>query len=178
MRTVKPRENRQKVMIKARMRTHAAWHDVCILNLSIHGLGIQSASPPARGAYVEIRRGKQVVIARVAWAKGHRAGLRSQDPIFIQALLSDAANADTAPVPAGNGFVERRQVPRSSAKAHDDSRIKGRLLEFACFGVIALALGVGVVSTLSDMLGSPMAAVRTALDPEAAPPSVESAGRL
>lgn len=150
------------------MRTNAAWHDVCILNLSAHGLGIQSADPPGRGAYVEIRRGKQVVIARVAWAKGHRAGLRSQDPIFVQALISDTANSDAAPAPAGQGFVERRQTPRSSAKAHDDSRIRARLLEFACFGVIAVALAVGVVSTLSEMLGKPMAAIGSALDPETA----------
>lgn len=67
---VKPREERQKVMIKARMRTGVSWHDVCILNLSAHGVGLQAAEPPARGTYVEIRRGPHVIVARVAWSKG------------------------------------------------------------------------------------------------------------
>ena len=58
---MKPREERQKVMVKARMRSGTSWHDVCILNLSVHGLGIQAAEPPERGTYVEICRGSQAM---------------------------------------------------------------------------------------------------------------------
>ena len=76
-------------MIKARMRSGVSWHDVCILNLSVHGVGIRAAEPPARGTYVEIRRGSQMIVARVAWTKGHRAGLRSQDAIFINVIVND-----------------------------------------------------------------------------------------
>ena len=36
---VKPREERQKVMVKARMRSGASWNDVCNLNVSLHGAG-------------------------------------------------------------------------------------------------------------------------------------------
>lgn len=43
-------------MIKARIRVGASWHDVCILNLSRRGVGIQSADPAGSGTYVEIRR--------------------------------------------------------------------------------------------------------------------------
>ena len=176
--TVKAREDRQKVMIRARMRSSAAWHDVCILNLSVHGLGIQSAFPPTRGAYVEIRRGMQVVVARVAWAKGHRAGLRSQDPIFIKGLLSETGEASPPPANPAGGFVERRRIPRPSSQAHESSRIRGRMIEFACVGIVAAALGMAVVGMLSDMLGRPMSAVRTALGPDPAPPSLESAEKL
>jgi hypothetical protein len=154
-------------MIRARMRSNAAWHDVCILNLSTHGLGIQSADPPERGAYVEICRGRQTVIARVAWSKGHRAGLRSQDPIFIRALIND--QAPPAP-PAPNGaFVERRVTPRPSSTAHDNSRIRARVIEFASFSAIAAALAFIAVSALSSALSQPMAAVRQALDTPATP---------
>ena len=155
-------------MIKARMRSSAAWHDVCILNLSVHGLGIQSALPPTRGAYVEIRRGMQVVIARVAWTKGHRAGLRSQDPIFIKGLLSETGDAGPAPGQTPDTFVERRRSPRPVAKAHEANRLKGRAIEFASFGAIAAALAFIAVSALNDALSQPMAAVRQALD---TPPS-------
>ena len=75
------------------MRSGVSWHDVCVLNVSVHGVGIQAAEPPARGTYVEIRRGPHVIVARVAWAKGHRAGLRSQDPISIRAIVNDLGSA-------------------------------------------------------------------------------------
>ena len=160
------------------MRSSAAWHDVCILNLSQHGLGIQSAFPPTRGAYVEIRRGMQVVIARVAWAKGHRAGLRSQDPIFIPGLLGEAREPDLPSGQAPRSFVERRRMPRTPAQNHESSRFRGRLIEFACVGIVAAALGMALVGTISDMLGRPMEAVRTALGPDSASSSVEEAEKL
>jgi len=174
---VKARENRQKVMIKARMRSHAAWHDVCILNLSVHGLGIQSASPPARGAVVEIRRGRQIVIARVAWAKGHRAGLRSQDPIFIRALVSNEDVEAPLPPPAAGRPVERRHTSRPTSKAHDDSRVRGRIIEFASFAIIVAALGIAAASTVGEALEQPLSAVRVALDPGPEQGPSESSGK-
>ena len=49
---VEHREERQKVMVRARMRSGVSWHDVCVLNLSPHGIGIQAPEPPERGSYV------------------------------------------------------------------------------------------------------------------------------
>ena len=68
--SVKPREERQKVMIKARMRSGASWHDVCVLNVSLHGVGIQTAEAPARGTYVEIRRGPHVIVGASPGRRG------------------------------------------------------------------------------------------------------------
>ena len=90
---MKPRENRQKVMIKARMLSGASWHDICILNCSLHGLGIQAPQSPARGSYVEIRRGRQTIVARVAWSKGHRAGVKFDTPLKTTHPLLEASNA-------------------------------------------------------------------------------------
>lgn len=158
---MKPRENRQKVMIKARMLSGASWHDVCILNCSLHGLGIQTANAPQRGTYVEIRRGRQTIIARVAWSKGHRAGLRSQDPIFIAALV---AGNDAAPAASGGAFVERRIEPRPPAGPLSASRLTGRAMEFACFAVIAAAVGLAGLSAVSQALARPMEEVHAALE--------------
>ena len=157
---MKPRESRQKVMIKARMLDGAAWQDVCILNCSLHGLGIQSARAPQRGSYVEIRRGRQTIVARVAWSKGHRAGLRSQDPIFIAALVS---GNDAAPSAANAAFIERRVQARSPSRSHSDSRLAGRAMEFACFAIIAAALGLAGFSAVSEALARPMEEVHQAL---------------
>jgi hypothetical protein len=157
---MKPREERQKVMIKARMLSGAAWHDICILNCSLHGLGIQSAEAPQRGTYVEIRRGRQTIIAHVAWSKGHRAGLRSQDPIFIAALV---AGNDSAPAASNRDFTERRHQPRPSVQALSDSRLAGRAMEFACFAIIAVAVGMAGLTAVSQALARPMQEVQAAL---------------
>jgi hypothetical protein len=159
---LKPRENREKVMVRARMRVDASWHDVCILNVSLHGLGIQTAQPPKRGSYVEIRRGSHLIVARTAWSKGHRAGLRSQDAIFIQPLLREQA----APSPSTaclQPTVERRRSPRCPAQAHESSRQLGRATEFACFGLIACAVGFSAFGTVEAALAKPLEQISLAL---------------
>ena len=139
-----------------------AWHDICILNCSLHGLGIQSAKAPERGVYVEIRRGRQTIVARVAWSKGHRAGLKAQDPIFAAALISGNDAAPAAPEGAA-GVRERRVQPRSSAQAHATSRSAGRAMEFACFAIVAAAIALAGASAVGDALARPMHAVESAL---------------
>ena len=157
---MKAREERQKVMVKARMRDGAAWHDICIVNISAHGLGIQSAEPPERGTYVEICRGTQSVVARVAWAKGHRAGLRSQDVIFIRAFIND--NVAPRPRVTQGQPIERRRAPRTRQK-HDRSRLAGRFMEFACIALFAGALAVTAFGAVEQALAAPLSRISSAL---------------
>ena len=157
---MKTREARQKVMIRARMRSGVSWHDVCILNLSRRGLGIQAAEPPQRGTYVEICRGSQVIVARVMWAKGHRAGLHSQDAIAVQALVREDPANDRGAAPN----VERRRAPRSMQQRHERSRLIARTMEFACVGLAGLAFGLVALGSIEQALARPIAQVRAALD--------------
>ena len=159
---MKPREDRQKVMVRARMRDGASWHDVCILNVSLHGLGIQSAEAPSRGTYVEICRGTQSIVARVAWSKGHRAGLRSQDAIFIRALLNDNATAPAPRVAEGRP-VERRRAPRSTGPAHERNRLIGRATEFACLLLFIGALALTAFGAVEQALAAPLSKISSAL---------------
>jgi hypothetical protein len=157
---MKAREERQKVMMRARMRTGASWHDVCILNVSRRGVGIQAADPPPRGTYVEICRGNQTIVARVMWAKGHRAGLHSQDAIAIRALTSDAANDLEPP---GYPAVERRRVARPPQQRHSESRLLGRAMEFACVALFAGALAVTLFGTVKEALARPLSKAEASL---------------
>ena len=159
---MKPRENRVKVIVRARMRVDASWQDVCILNVSLHGLGIQAARPPGRGSYVEIRRGGHLIVARIAWSKGHRAGLRSQDPIFIRPLLREQATPSPSTT-APQSTVERRRSPRSPSQTHESSRQSGRAMEFACFALIACALGLSAFGTVEAALAKPLEQISLAL---------------
>ena len=161
---MKPREERQKVMIKARMRSGVSWHDVCILNLSVHGVGIQAAEPPARGTYVEIRRGSQMIVARVAWAKGHRAGLRSQDAIFINAIVNDMGTAVSAPREIRGTPIERRRAPRTASQGYERSRIAGRAMEFACLSLVAAALALTAFGSLEQALAQPLSRISSAME--------------
>ena len=161
---MKPREDRQKVMVKARMRSGASWNDVCILNVSLHGLGVQSAATLERGTYVEICRGTQSIIARVAWSKGHRAGLRSQDAIFIKALINESlALAPRLPVRSGRP-VDRRRAPRTPAQRHEASRFLGRAMESACLAVAAGAIGMTAFGSVGQALASPLSQISAALN--------------
>ena len=133
-----------------------------IMDSSSQGLRIRMdrklALPPAI-QLVDLSQGV-AIDADVAWSKGHRAGLMSQDTIFVSALVS---GNDTAPVPANSDFTERRHQPRSIAKSASDSRMQGRAMEFACFAIIAAAVGLAGVSAVSQALARPLEEVQSAL---------------
>ena len=152
------------------MRSGVSWHDVCILNLSRRGLGIQAAEPPQRGAYVEIRRGKHFILARVMWTRGHRAGLHSQSLIFVRSLVRDEPTNDGGHSATAYPEVDRRREPRAMLERHERSRLTGRAMEFACIGLAASALGLTIVATIEQALARPIAQVRAALDGQAARP--------
>ena len=126
-------------------------------------MGIQAADPPAHGTYVEIRRGSQVIVARVAWSKGHRAGLRSQDAIFISAVVNDIGSATSAPRMIGGTAIERRSAPRTAAQRHEGSRVAARAMEFACFGLVAAAVALTAFGSVEQALAQPLSQISAAL---------------
>ena len=162
---MKPRDERQKVMIRARMRVGASWHDLCILNVSRRGLGIQAAIPLPRGTYVEICRGLVTVVARVMWSRGHRAGLQAQDAIAIQALIREpsAAAAAQPALPSGASADDRRRKPRTVQQAHERSRLVARAMEMACMVFVAAAMAFAAFGAVEDALASPLEQIRVAL---------------
>src|SRR5690349_3937884 len=94
-RSLRPREERRRVMLPARLRSASGWSDACILNISSGGLLIFSKGAAEPGSQVEIRRGGRLVIGRVAWRQNQRIGLESDGPIpvgeIIDPELADAA---------------------------------------------------------------------------------------
>ena len=80
-------------MLPARMRSSGGWSDACILNVSSRGLLVYSNTAVDPGSTVEIRRGGQLVIARVVWRQNQRIGLCSPDPVPIEDIISDKTAA-------------------------------------------------------------------------------------
>lgn len=150
------------MLIRARMRSGSCWSDVCILNLSERGLGLQAADPPARGSYVEVRRGPHVIVARVAWTKSHRFGLSCQDALQVDQLVNDdPAHAATVI----EGRVERRIGARAPEVCHERSRFRARAMEFACIASIAGAAAMMAFGAVESVLARPLSDVTAALDP-------------
>lgn len=127
---MKQREQRLKVILPARMKDHRGWHDVRILNISARGLMARSPAAPARGAYLELRRGSHVIVARVVWSDGQQFGAESQARLVPSQIIEQSPAAGAAAVPADGGqHVERRSLPRPPERIHDHSRWRARALE-------------------------------------------------
>ncbi|HEY8434864.1 MAG TPA: PilZ domain-containing protein [Sphingomicrobium sp.] len=155
-RTQRPRELRRRVLVPARLRHGASWSDACILNISSRGLMIHSGRPLTRGTEVEIRRGDHIIIARVVWRDGGRAGLKSDDRVPVEQIVT-LGQSPSLQLTAGSG--ERRKRPRLEEK----SRVTGRSIEFAGVVVIALALASAGQSMMKSALARPLFVISGAL---------------
>ena len=144
-------------MLPARMRSASGWSDACILNISSRGLLIYSAGRATPGSFVEIRRGTQLVVARVVWRENQRLGLSSQDLVRVEDIISNEAAAVAVQTSGFN--VERRKVPRTS----EQSRLMSRAMEFAFTIALVVALAGSAAFYAYESLTTPLAAVRTAL---------------
>ena len=152
----KPRELRRRVVVPARLRHGASWSDTCILNLSSRGLMIHTSQQVAPGTAVEIRRGEHVIIARVVWRSGGRAGLQAEERLPVEEIMT-VGQAPALQLTADSG--DRRRHPRPE----DRSRAQGRMIEFAGAGVVALSLAVAALSMVEQAFARPIAMVSAAL---------------
>ena len=152
-------------MLNARMRIGAAWRDACILDLSSRGLMIQAKEPPRGGSYIELRRGRHIIVARVMWTRDGRCGLRTQDPLAPDALIAEPDDAQgQAPV------TRERRVARAPqrATAHEQSRWRSRAIEFCFVVMIGAVCGAFAYGAVSAALARPLMAVEGVLSGEAA----------
>ena len=141
----------------ARMRHGSSWSDACILNVSSRGLMIHTGRPISHGSRVEIRRGEHVIVARVVWRDGGRAGLRAEDRVPIQDIIT-LGKSPSLQLATEQG--ERRRHPRPVER----NRLRGRALEFAGVVLMAIALTGAGLSIVDEAFARPLAAVSEALN--------------
>jgi hypothetical protein len=146
-------------MLPARLRNGAQWADACILNISSHGLLIHCPRAVSDAGVVELRRGDHVIVARVMWRDGTRAGLQADERLPVEQIMS-LDQSQALQLTASSGAVERRKQPRPTAI---DARLRGRTMEFVSVGVIAASLAITIWSMAEQALARPMAAVAAAL---------------
>ncbi len=150
-------------MIKARLRVGSGWRDTCILDLSSRGLMIQSNDPLPDKSYLELRRGRHVIVARVMWSRDRRYGLRTQDVLPTDAIIAEPDHSTGPPIASGRERrVERASTP-IHATSHEHSRWRSRAWEFASFGMIGVAFATLAYGAVAHALNRPLAAVELAL---------------
>jgi len=138
----------------------AHWSDACILNISSRGLMIQASRAAPEGSIIELWKGDRVIVATVVWRKGVRAGLRSEDRLPVEEIMSLAQTPGLQLTAAtGRAPYDRRKRPRT----HEDSRSRARMMEFASVAVIAASLAGVAVVMVEQAFARPLAMVSAAL---------------
>lgn len=164
------REERISVVIPSRMRVDNCWTDVCIRNISSRGLLVASVAPPPLGSYVEIRRGTQIIVARAMWARGQYCGLRSQEKLPVQRIITEPRLtsrpqvAIAAPAPTADRRRDsRRGSPGDIAERQERSRRVASAFQFVVLVAAALGASGWAASSVYTMLASPLTTVEHAL---------------
>lgn len=141
------------------MRASSGWSDACIVNVSSRGLQINCNHLAAQGSVVEIWHREHVIIARVVWRKGNRAGLQAEHQVPVEELMT-AGQAPSLQLTASQWpRVERRKEARS----HDESRLRARAIEFAGLAIITASLAGGIAAMVGQAFDRPLTIVETAL---------------
>lgn len=165
---MKDREPRMSVFLTARMRTDQGWSDVCIQNISAHGMLLKLAHPVTPGAYVEVRHSIYTMIARAVWVKDRLVGVRTQDPIDVNALLQTVTGALGRRTGLYPKQAERRRDParleamRRHAAADHYRRI-GLLVQYCSTILFVLAAASIAAAAVIDRLGAAIATVKAHL---------------
>jgi hypothetical protein len=162
---LKPREDRRKTFLRARMRSECGWADVTIANVSSRGLMLQCVAPIERNSFIEVRYRNVCIVGRVVWVGGWRCGVRTQDVLDTDALLSPSPARPRAP------GEERRTAPRFVDSRHclDADRIAegskrfARAFEWTVMVMAAGAAGAFMAQSAWAVLDAPLSRAQTAL---------------
>ena len=152
------RELRRRVVLPARIRHEASWSDACILNVSSRGLLIHTSRQAPTGSQIELRRGNHVIVARVVWRDGAKAGLRADERVPIEEIVT-LGQSQVLQLSAGACPPERRKYPR----AEDRYRLRARAFEFAGVVAIGASLAGGAILLVEEAFARPLAIVQAAL---------------
>lgn len=163
---MRKREERRKVLLRVRLRSESGWSDVLVRNISRRGMLITADPSLKPGTYIEIRRARHTIVARVVWSAGGSVGLRTQDPIDVDGLIAAAAleqagctdSAGPRPEPGVPPAYERRAVKRDGQARQWSSQLQ--------FGLLAAALAFAallIASEVRNQLATPFARITEAL---------------
>ena len=106
----KPREERKRIVLNARLRIRGATCEARICDASSRGLSMTAAQSPPRGEIVEVVVGRTVLVGQVRWSRASRFGVVLQDRIDVAALrhgalVSQSSTARAQAAQPAQGFA-------------------------------------------------------------------------
>ncbi len=111
---------------------------------------------------IELRRGDQLIIARVVWQDGGKAGLKCEDRIPVERILT-VGQSDwlqlTAVTAKSSGDRRRQSRPTS----HEDSRLRARMIEYGATVAFAVTLASTAFALFEQAFSAPFALIQAAL---------------
>ena len=155
-----PREWRRKVQVSARMRSPAGWGDARILNVSARGLMIWTDHPARPGTTIELRHGDLVLVAKVVWQIGARAGLRSDTVLPVTDLMCANEKAGERHALWAPGASSRHRSRRVDEAA---IAYRARVMEFATIVAVLAAASLSLGAMAIETLGVPLREMQRAL---------------
>lgn len=161
---VKKREARRKVLVRARMRSGDAWGDVTIHNMSSRGLLAAADTDCRPGTVIEIRRVHHIIVGRVVWQSGGYFGVRTQDAIDMDGIVSAKPPAHK---PGTVDTGDRRTAQRRTLPIADREARSRRFASGFQFVVLVLVIGVAsliVAQQVGGILSRPFATIGAHLD--------------
>lgn len=153
------------MVVPARLNAGPKWVDAVILNVSSRGMLVRSEVAVEVGTYIDIRRGRQVIIGRAVWINGNQFGVRTQDKIDIEGLLGELSR----PSSADGARPERRADPQrggavmTAAQRAERNRQLGTLFQYFMIAAVALAAAGFAASTVHDLLAHSLGTVTSHL---------------
>ena len=156
---MKSREPRGKVLLGARIRHGLRWDDIRILDISSRGLCLHGRNASPRGTYVELRRGRQQIVARFVWTAEEKFGVVAQDPIAVEAVISDPDCALRRPAAP----VCYRRANVHYAEGHERNKMLARAFQSGFFMIAGGCAALALAMTVAEAFTRPMKAISSAL---------------
>ncbi|WP_322964521.1 PilZ domain-containing protein [Sphingomonas fuzhouensis] len=163
----KNREARRQVLIPCRIKSPRGWGDACIHNISSRGMMIACDDALTPGEYLDLRRGRQVVIARVVWRRDRFAGVRTQDVISADTMLNEP-RLESRPTHDDQG--QERRVSRhrmtseiNAARRMERSRSISSAMQFGALGLFGLIAAITIATQVGHLLAAPVAQIGRAI---------------
>jgi hypothetical protein len=143
-------EDRTKALVRCALRGDGDEREACILDISSRGLLLSAATPPPRGAFVELIVGRHSLIGQVKWSSQRRFGLILRERISVVGLLSGGEDAIK--------LAPRRKLGNQRRRIVEGTAPLARMIQF---GLLIAALGAGALM-LSRVAGQGLAPLRLA----------------
>lgn len=122
---------------------------------------INTTAAAVKDGQVEIWHGETLITARVVWRRGTRAGLRTEERVPVEEILTlsrSSALQLTAAIPTWPQ-VERRRVPRCNVR----SRETGRAMEFVAITLVAGLMAASASMAVYEALSRPLALIEASM---------------